>query len=80
MTKEELKRHLVEARNKKGLTHEQVASLTDNLITRQYYGMIENGVKRPSVDVAQAIAKVLEIEWTIFFNLKGNQKFLKRIV
>lgn len=37
-------------------------------IERSYYSKIENGLK-PSVKVAQALAKVLGgFDWTIFFN------------
>jgi len=74
MTKKELKNILIKAREKKNLTHEQVASLVDKGITRQYYGMIENGDRTPSVTVAKSIAEVLDIEWTIFFELESNQK------
>jgi len=76
MTKEQLKQILIESRNNKGLTHEQVAILASakgKHITRQYYGMIENGDRTPSVDVAKAIAKVLGIKWTIFFDVNSNQ-------
>ncbi len=34
--------------------------------------MVENGDRRPSVDVAKAIAKVLDIDWTIFFESESN--------
>ncbi len=47
------------------LSHEQVAVLIG--IERSYYTKIENGL-RPSVKVAQAIGKVLGIDWTIFFS------------
>ena len=80
MNKEQLKIILVNARNDKKLTHEQVASLTEKGITRQYYGMIENGERRPSVDVAKSIGKVLDIDWTIFFELKCNQKLQKQAI
>lgn len=76
MTKQELKKILVKARKKRNLTHEQVASLTNNLISRSYYGMVENGVRTPSVDVAKAIAEVLQINWIIFFDVKGNEMLL----
>lgn len=69
----QLKEILIAARKEKGLTHEQVALETKKDITRQYYGMIENGDRRPSVDVAKAIADVLEIDWTIFFEANCNQ-------
>lgn len=74
MTRQELKEILSNARNEKHLTHEQVAIKTNKGITRQYYGMIENGDRTPSVDVAKSIANVLDIDWTIFFELKGNQE------
>lgn len=76
MSKNELKQILVDARNVKKYTHEQVAALASyngKRISRQFYGMIENGDRRPSVEVAKAIAKVLDIEWTIFFELKSNE-------
>lgn len=80
MTKKELKNTLIKAREKKNLTHEQVASLADKGITRQYYGMIENGDRTPSVIVAKSIADVLDIDWTIFFELESNQKLQDRAI
>lgn len=74
MTKEELKRILVNARNEKGLTQEQVVELSGSIITRQHYGMIENGERRPSVEVAKRIAPILGVPWTIFFEIESNQK------
>ncbi|MFJ8516140.1 helix-turn-helix domain-containing protein [Lysinibacillus xylanilyticus] len=47
------------------LSHEQVSTRVG--IERSYYTKIENGL-RPSVKVAQAIGRVLSIDWTIFFN------------
>lgn len=40
-------------------------------IQRAYYTAIENGDRRPSVDVAKRIALVLNFDWTIFFDDKG---------
>jgi putative transcriptional regulator len=77
VTKEQLKEILVQARERKNLTQEQVVELSGAKITRQYYGMIENGERRPSVDVAKQIAPVLGISWTIFFEVEGNQMLLK---
>ncbi|MBO8163911.1 MAG: helix-turn-helix transcriptional regulator [Brevibacillus sp.] len=74
MTKEELTALLVEARKRKRLSQEQVVLLTNHIITRQYYGMIENGERRPSVEVAKALSKVLGIKWTVFFDVKSNQR------
>lgn len=79
MTQDELTSILIKSRKNKNLSHEQVAQLTGGLITRQYYGMIEKGERRPSVDVAKAIADVLEIDWTIFFEIKGNHKLQKQV-
>ncbi|WP_239984878.1 helix-turn-helix domain-containing protein [Sporolactobacillus pectinivorans] len=36
-------------------------------IDRSYYTKIENGL-RPSVDVAQRIAKFMNFDWTLFFD------------
>jgi len=75
MTKNELKQILINARNAKNYTHEQVAELASQQgkrISRQFYGMIENGDRRPSVEVAKAIAKVLDVDWTIFFETNSN--------
>lgn len=43
-------------------------------ITRQYYGMIESGVRKPSVEVAKKIASLLGFAWTVFFEEKSNEK------
>jgi putative transcriptional regulator len=77
VTKEQLREILVQARESKNLTQEQVVELSNANITRQYYGMIENGERRPSVDVAKQIAPVLGVSWTIFFEVNSNQKLRK---
>lgn len=56
------------------LTHEEVAQLVG--IKRQYYSMIENGNRNPSVNVAKKIGHVLNLEWTLFFEDKGNETLL----
>lgn len=66
---------LLNIRNAKEMTHEQVAELAG--IKRQYYGMIENGVSNPSVEVAKSIAIALEFEWPIFFEDKSNEMLHK---
>lgn len=48
-----------DTRKAKKCTMKQVAAAAD--ITEGAYCMIENGKRRPSVDVAQKIAAVLEI-------------------
>jgi putative transcriptional regulator len=70
-----LQQTLKAAREEKKLSHQEIANqCTDKgkKISRQFYGMIENGKKRPSVDVAKTIAEILGIEWTIFFEFKSN--------
>lgn len=59
---------LKEQRKALKLSHEQVSNMVG--IERSYYTKIENGL-RPSVKVAQAIGKVLGIDWTIFFVESG---------
>ncbi len=60
-----LNQKLIDLRNKKGLSQEAVAEKAG--ISRVYYTMIENGTKCPAPKVAKNLAKVLGIEWTIFF-------------
>jgi len=48
-----------------GMTHEEVAKSVG--VKRQYYSMIENGDRTPSVKVARKIGEVLNFNWTIFF-------------
>ncbi|WP_080846122.1 helix-turn-helix transcriptional regulator [Cytobacillus gottheilii] len=52
-------------RIQKKCTQQQVADSVD--ITRQYYGMIENGERTPSVSIAKKIAVELGFQWTVFF-------------
>ena len=52
-------------RTKKGMTQEAVA--TEAKISRSAYCNIENGVRRPSPEVAQRIAKAPGFDWTVFF-------------
>ncbi|UZH06370.1 helix-turn-helix transcriptional regulator [Heyndrickxia coagulans] len=78
MTSQELQLFLISKREELQLTQQDVAEQTGYIITRQYYGMIENGERRPSVEVAKAIAKVLKIKWTIFFEINSNQKLREK--
>lgn len=45
----------------------QVDVATNAGISQQFYCFIENGERDPSVETAQAIAKVLGFNWTRFF-------------
>jgi putative transcriptional regulator len=60
-----LRNWLKTQRNKRNLTQEEVAKLSD--ISRSFYTHIEAGTKTPSVEVAKKIAKTLGFEWTLFF-------------
>lgn len=62
---------LIGYRESKNLTQEQVAELCE--IKRPYYTMIELGKRRPSVEVAKKIARVLGFEWPLFFALDGSE-------
>ncbi|AGK51999.1 helix-turn-helix transcriptional regulator [Bacillus sp. 1NLA3E] len=78
MSPKDLQQLLINKREYLGLTQQDVAEQSDAEITRQYYGMIENGERRPSVDVAKKISNVLGVEWTIFFEINSNQKLLNK--
>jgi putative transcriptional regulator len=67
---ETMRMYLINARKSKNLTQEYVADRTG--ITRQYYGMIENGERTPSVNIAKIIGSILEINWIIFFESDRN--------
>jgi len=70
LTRQELRIILKTQRAKKGLSHKAIAEKIS--ISRQYYGMIENGVRSPSIRVAKKLGRVLEVSWTIFFDIDGN--------
>lgn len=59
---------LIRQREKNGLTQDQVAKESE--IERTYYNMIERGKRRPSVEVAKRIGKVLQFDWTYFLASK----------
>lgn len=66
-----MRKWLIEKREKKKMTQEQVATLAN--IKRPYYSQIESGKRRPSPEVAKRIAAVLKFNWTIFFASEGNE-------
>lgn len=74
MIQQDLQSLLISKRKQLGLTQQDVVEKTGSIITRQYYGMIEKGERRPSVDVAKKIAEVLDIDWTIFFDIDSNHR------
>lgn len=77
MKKDDLKLILIGHRKERNLTQGQVAELTGLGITRQFYTMIENVDRRPSVEVAKALGKVLDVDWTIFFDVQVNDRLHK---
>lgn len=56
---------LIDLREKKDLTQEQMAVLCET--TQMNISHIENGVRRPSPELAQRIAKILKFKWTKFY-------------
>lgn len=62
---------LIAKRNELGLTQEEVASKAE--IARTTYAMIEQNNRTPSVNVAKRIAKVLDVDWTLFFEQKCHE-------
>ncbi|MEV9641727.1 helix-turn-helix transcriptional regulator [Mammaliicoccus sciuri] len=76
MKEVDLKSILREKRSVFGYSQQQVAEASD--ISRQFYGMIENGERRPSVEVAKKIGKLLNINWSIFFETKSNHELRGR--
>lgn len=52
-------------------TQEEIAKRAG--IKRQYYGMIEKGIRTPSVEVAKKIGAALGFDWTLFFKDECNK-------
>ncbi|WP_041123084.1 helix-turn-helix transcriptional regulator [Jeotgalibacillus alimentarius] len=72
--KESLQALLKRKRDLLQLSQQEIADQAG--ITRQFYGMVECGERKPSVPVAQKLAIVLEVEWTVFFESESNLKLL----
>lgn len=60
-----LREFLKQARKALGFNQEEAADAVG--ISRQYFCMIENGDRNPSVDVAKRIGETLKCDWTKFF-------------
>jgi DNA-binding XRE family transcriptional regulator len=56
---------LLEKRKNKEKTQDYIAYKAR--ISRSMYAMIESGERNPSVPVAKNIARVLNFDWTLFF-------------
>jgi len=52
---------MITARKKKGLYQWQVAEAVE--VETNYIAMVERGLRRPSVDLAKKLEKVLGIKW-----------------
>ena len=57
---------LKEIRTNANLTQKEIA--VKSYISESYYCLIETGERRPSTDVAKAIANVLGFDWTKFYD------------
>lgn len=51
---------LVELREKKGLTQEEVAAIVG--ISRSFYGLIETGLRNPTYGLAKKIAQIFNVD------------------
>jgi len=58
---------LIEIRRKKNMSQCELANKIG--LSQKAISAIETGRRRPSVDTAQAIGSVLEIDWQLFFPL-----------
>lgn len=58
------------------MTQEEVAALAG--IARSTYAAIESGFRTPSVTCAKKIAKVLNVEWTKFFEEEDRDEYVAR--
>lgn len=63
-----MRQWLLERRTEMGKTQLEIAESSG--IKREYYNMIENGYRKPSVTVAKKIGNAMDIEWTLFFEEK----------
>lgn len=68
---------LKEIRESKGLTQLQLSNMIGR--DRSLIAKIESGDTFPSVETAKSIARVLEIDWTIFFNKIGENNSRKGV-
>ena len=55
-------------RKKFGITQMELAKRVG--ISQNFYSMIENEERKPSTKVAQAIARELKFNWTLFYPAK----------
>lgn len=60
---------LIKRRTEKGFSQKKLAEICDT--TQMTISNIENGTRRPSPELAQKLAKILNFEWTIFYETKN---------
>ena len=63
---------LIDIRKKRQLEQSEVAKLVG--VTQQFYSYIESGSRRPSPEVAQEIARILNFDWTLFYSKPKKNK------
>lgn len=56
---------LCRKRKEKNLTQQMVADEAG--ITKAHYSFIERGKRHPSPKIAKRIAKILDVDWTLFY-------------
>ena len=66
-----MKGSLKERRTAKGYTQADMARFLD--CTEQYYNLIENERRRPGVERAKIIGKVLNVDWTKFYDEEADK-------
>lgn len=65
---------LMKKRMEKGFTQKDLSQKVH--VSREYISMLENGERKPSVNVAKKIAKELDFKWEIFFNQESNDTLI----
>lgn len=70
--KQEKRDWLIKKRLERNLDQQDVAELIGT--TQQFYNYVENGKRRPSPEIAIKIGKVLDFEWTKFYEKKTKVK------
>lgn len=69
--KQEKRYWLINKRLERNLDQQDVAELIGT--TQQFYNYVENGKRRPSPEIAIKIGKVLDFEWTKFYEKKTKK-------
>lgn len=69
--KQEKRYWLINKRLERNLDQQDVAELIGT--TQQFYNYVENGKRRPCPEIAIKIGKVLDLEWTKFYEKKNKK-------